>query len=641
MTGPPATTGPPASTGPGQRELDFASRFQDTVNRALAEFQAAGRPDLAREVVAEANRPRTARPVVLVAGESKRGKSTLVNVLARRPGLSPTGTDIATSTYIAIRYGEPPAATAALWEGEKLSRRAIAVEEIGEWATTDGNPGNIRRVAGVEVRLAAPLLRSLTLVDTPGNGGLESAQGAISVPAARQADALIFVLDAGAPITAPELAFLRETSASVDAVIIVIGKTDDYPGWKKIVADDTDLLARHAPGLASLPIVPVSARVAEAALAQPPGPVADELWRESGLAELERVLTERVAARASVLRGCNVLLGSRTGLETLAGLAAARVAVARGDPGMRARIEAERARLADFRRQSSAWNHELGVGVQKIKIDHAEELGRKLGNLQRSYTQRIERSKQDESETIADALIRDLEQLAGALSEQAGLALTELVTKLIGEVDDQMSLEAIIQKASTTAQSEVNRIERTAGRELTQVDKLAGLVSFSSGKSIGGIVTALPLFAGFGLPVIGVGLGAGALFATLMTRSRRQLNVQANLKSWCQAQLAEAQRYISSDFARRMLDVQEELRKELTSHVDRRRQELDWAVAQVEQIPAEGRAAGVEAAEVGARRIMEIMGGTNRMLAAMGSFRIPAPAVTAPATRPPAIKGRP
>jgi hypothetical protein len=614
-------------TDPAQRDLELAHRFQDTINRALAEFEASDRPDLAREVTAEANRARAARPVVLVAGETKRGKSTLVNALVRKPGLSPTGPDVATSTYIAIRYGERLGATAAVRADGALKRRAIEVKNIGEWATTDGNPGNIRQVAGVEVTLETPLLRSVTLIDTPGNGGLESGQGAISVPTARQADAIIFVLDAGAPITSPELAFLRETSANVDAVIIVIGKTDDYPGWKRIVDDDTDLLARFAPALANAPILPVSARVAEAALAQPPGPVADELWRESGLADLERILAERVAARAGVLRGCNVLLASRSGLEALAGLSAARLAMAHGDPAMRAQIEAERARLADFRRESSAWNHRLGATVQKIRLDHAHELGRGMADLRRSYVRRIEQQNRGTDEAIADALFRDVEQLANSLSEQAGQKLTELITELMGEVDEQTPLSAVIERASTTAFAGLTRVERTGGRELTKVDKLAGLVSFSSGKSIGGILTALPFVAGFGLPVIGVGLGAGGLFSLLMTRGRRELNRQANLKTWCDWQITESQREIATDFARRMVDVQEELRVALADYIDRKRKELDWAIAQVERVPAGGRSGQVEAAEAEAKRITELLGGTDRVLAAMGSFRISAPAI--------------
>jgi hypothetical protein len=614
-------------TEPAQHDLELARRFTDAFNGALAEFRVADRPDLAREVTAERNRARAGRPVVLVAGETKRGKSTLVNVLARKAGLSPTGPDVATSTYIAIRYGEQPGAVVAMRVDGALKRRAIQVKDIGEWATTDGNPGNIRQVAGVEVSLATPLLRSVTLVDTPGNGGLESSQGAVSVPTARQADAIIFVLDAGAPITSPELAFLRETSANVDAVIIVVSKTDDYPGWKRVLDDDTDLLARFAPALANAPILPVSARLAEAALAQPPGPVADELWRESGLENLERILEERVAARSGVLRACNILLASRSGLQVLAGLSAARLAMAHGDPVMRAEIETERARLADFRRESSAWGHRLGAAVQKIRLRHAHELGRGMADLRRSYVHRIEQKRRDPDDVIADALFKDVEQLANSLSEQAGQQLTELVTELMGEVDEQTPLSAVIEKASTTAFAGLTRVERTGGRGLTKVDKLAGLVSFSSGKSIGGILTALPFVAGFGLPVIGVGLGAGGLFSVLMTRGRQELAKQANLKTWCEWQITESQREIGTDFADRMVDVQEELRVTLANYIEQRRKELDWAVAQVERVPAYGKSGQVEAVEAEAKRIRELLGGTDRVLAAMGSFRVLVPAI--------------
>ncbi|HEY1618053.1 MAG TPA: dynamin family protein, partial [Streptosporangiaceae bacterium] len=210
---------------------DLGRSYQLAVNQALDEFRAAGRPDLVDEVAGDVRRPRPDRPVVLVAGETKRGKSSLVNALVRRPGLSPTGVDIATTAYLVFRHGAQPLASVATLVGGQPQRRQIEFDEIGDWATSEGNLGNARQVLGVEVALPTPLLGSLTIVDTPGRGGLESVNGAVSVPAARQADAIIFVLDAGSPVAAPELAFLREATASVDAVLIVIAKTDDYPGW--------------------------------------------------------------------------------------------------------------------------------------------------------------------------------------------------------------------------------------------------------------------------------------------------------------------------------------------------------------------------------------------------------------------------
>ncbi len=632
----------PAGTGtPGRAGTDLSRGYQSAVNQALDEFRAAGRPDLVDEVAGQVGRQQPARPVVLVAGETKRGKSSLVSVLMRRPGLSPAGVDLATTAYVVLGYGDAEQARVATLSAGQVTRREIGLDEIGEWATTAGNAGNMRQVLGVEVSLPVPLLSSVTLVDTPGRGGLESVHGAISVPVARQAGAVIFVLDAGAPVTSPELAFLRETAAQVDAVIVVVAKTDDYPGWERIVAEDRALLARYAPSLRGLPVLPVSAQVAEAALEQPPGPLADELWQESGLAALEQQLTERVAGRAGVLRACNVLLTARDGLAEVGSLTAAGLAAARGDPALRERLAAERTRLAGFGREGSRWSGKLGAGVQKIKIDHAEALGRELSALQRRCFHSIEKSKRAQHEAIADQLVEDIEELAASLSERAGLRLAELMTELLGDIDNEARLTAAVALASEGLQPGTVRLDKAASRELTRVDKLAGLVSFSSGKSMGGIVTALPLFAGAALPVIGIGLGAGAVFSVLMRGARRDLNLQSALKSWCQAQLGEGQRLIASDFARRMVDVQEELREVLADHLDRRRRELDEIVASCDRALAADQAGGQQArreVEAGLGRIRSKIAATDRLLAQLGAFRATG-IITAgpPAAGPPGI----
>ena len=45
------------------------------------------------------------RPLVVVAGETKRGKSAFVNALVKRPGLSPSGDDNVTNVYMSIVGG--------------------------------------------------------------------------------------------------------------------------------------------------------------------------------------------------------------------------------------------------------------------------------------------------------------------------------------------------------------------------------------------------------------------------------------------------------------------------------------------------------------------------------------------------------
>jgi len=607
---------------PGTGEI--TRRFRTAVNDSVAEFKAAGRLDLVREVAAETKRPAVERPVVLIAGETRRGKSSLVNALLRHPGLSPGGPGLATTAYLLFNHGEQTSATLTIQGAADVERRPIPLDEIGDWATTEGNPGNVRRVLAVEVTVDTPVLSSLTIVDTPGHGGLDSAEGSISVPIARQADAVVFVLDAGSPISDPELAFLRSVSARVDAVIVVVTKTDDHPGWARIVADNRELLRRYAPELANVPVLAVSARVAEKALARPPGPVADRLWQESGLEELQQLLKQRVAGRASLLRASNILVTAKDGLLTVNGLAVLGVAAAKGEPGVKSAIEAERTRLRQY---SSRWNSRVNAGIGKIKLDHGKALGTGLGELQRKYVAIIENSDRHQHEAIADRLVTDINELAASLSRQAGLALAELIAEITAEIAAQEQLDAIVDEASATISEHgsVQRVSKASERRLTKVDKLAGFVSFSSGKSIAGIATALPLVAGFGLPIIGVGLGMGALFSYLMTTSRRELNLQNNLKAWLQAQVTEASRQITADFGTRMIDAQENLKDGLTAHLERCRAELDGAAAQyTQQAAGASKQAAVRTAEAEMTRIGNLIGETDQVLALLGAFRAPA-----------------
>ncbi|HEY1626464.1 MAG TPA: dynamin family protein [Streptosporangiaceae bacterium] len=603
---------------------EATKRFRAVVNHSLDEFRAVGRMDLIDEVAAETKRPAVEQPVVLIAGETRRGKSSLVNALLRHPGLSPAGPDLATSAYLLFSHGDQSSATLVIAAGTEVERRPIPLDDIGEWATTDGNPGNVRRVLAVEVKADAPVLANVTIVDTPGHGGLDSAEGSIGVPMARQADAVVFVLDAGSPVSDPELAFLRSVSARVDAVIVVVTKIDDYPGWERIAADDRDLLGRYAPELANVPVLAVSARVAEKALARQPGPVADELWRESGMDELQRLLERRVAGRASLLRASNILVTARDGLRTVNGLAALGVAAARGEPAVKTAVEAERTRLRQY---GSRWSQRMNAGIAKVKLTHGEALGKGLGELQRKYIGTIEKSKRQEHEAIADQLVTDINELAAALSKQAGLSLAGLVAEITAEIRAEEQLDAIVDQASAAISEygAVQRVNKASERKLTRVDKLAGFVSFSSGKSIAGIATALPLVAGFGLPIIGVGLGVGAVFSFLMTTGRRDLNLQNNLKAWVQQQINEAQRQISADFGRRMIDAQENLKDALTDYLDRRRAELDAAAAQYAQLAAgAGRQAAVRSAEAEMTRISKLITETDEVLALLGAFRAPA-----------------
>ena len=145
---------------------------------------------------------------VIVTGEAKRGKSTLVNALLGREGCLPGRPPYRRGHHRHPRPGEQ--AEIAFGDGHT---EHVPLAELSDFVTERGNPGNRRDVAGVTVEVDAPILaRGAELVDTPGTGSVHEHNTAAAGSALATMDAAVFVLTADPPMSASE----RELLARVD-----------------------------------------------------------------------------------------------------------------------------------------------------------------------------------------------------------------------------------------------------------------------------------------------------------------------------------------------------------------------------------------------------------------------------------------
>src|SRR5579863_4152152 len=69
---------------------------------------------------------------VVVVGEKKRGKSSLINALLRRPGLLPVDSDIATSVHVTVFAADSEQALVV--DESHPEGFAIPLADIGEYA---------------------------------------------------------------------------------------------------------------------------------------------------------------------------------------------------------------------------------------------------------------------------------------------------------------------------------------------------------------------------------------------------------------------------------------------------------------------------------------------------------------------------
>ena len=196
---------------------------------------------------------------VLVAGEAKRGKSTLVNAMLGRAVL-PAGVTPLTALATTVAYGRQDRVTAAFADGRT---EAFPLSALDDLVTERGNPGNVRDLSSVSVSVPAPLLaRGIELVDTPGAGSVYGHNTAEAQAALQSMDAAVFVLTSDPPVSASERELIAKVASLSVTMFVVLNKADRLSVAELAeVADFTARVTAQAAGQ-PVPIYPLSARAA-------------------------------------------------------------------------------------------------------------------------------------------------------------------------------------------------------------------------------------------------------------------------------------------------------------------------------------------------------------------------------------------
>src|SRR5712691_6263874 len=160
---------------------------------------------------------------LVVLGQFKRGKSTLINALLG-VDLLPTAVVPLTSTVTIIQYGPQPHAVVRCLDGRTLE---VDVADLAFYITERDNPDNTRGVAQVEVAFPLTFLGfGVRLVDTPGVGSVYASNTGTTYDYLPQADAAIVVLAADQPISQAEIEFVHTAGQYAAKCFFVLNKID-------------------------------------------------------------------------------------------------------------------------------------------------------------------------------------------------------------------------------------------------------------------------------------------------------------------------------------------------------------------------------------------------------------------------------
>lgn len=577
-------------------------------------------PQAAKWVSAQRD-ARGRKPSVVVVGETNRGKSSLVNALLATPGLSPVDADVATATYLAFDHAEQWQAQAC-YPGQ-LAPVPIPLDELVRWVSASHElPEGQIPPRYVEVTGPVPLLERVSIVDTPGVGGLDSMHGELAMEAAANATALLFVVDASSPFTSSELQFLRNMGERVETVLFALTKTDQFRGWRQVLDADQELLAEHAPRFAGAVFHPVSARMFEMASKAPNEQAAGMLRERSGVIALQAAVQELVVGRSVMLGEANTLraLSSAFGEQT-AKFQAERRALSAGEAEAES-LRERRDQLAAERRSSTrGWQLKLRGEVQRTRVEIGHEASRQMRDAQAHFRQQIDAAKREQLAELPQQVDIALQTVSQRVSAQLAERLNRVTNVALAELFSAEELD-VIRAQFARGDGPPVVLRPPDKRPPTAEDKLLVFMGISGGVGAGKIA-ALPL-AGVAIlnPVvlpatIVIGLGAG----WWMARTRKHAADKQHMKQWLVESIADARSTLDQLVAEQLIEAEQQLSLALDDALARRIEAIEAELKEVDKTIKMDAQERAKKLTVVVKRLKDVSDGRDRAEAFLARIR--------------------
>ncbi|MGZ4586406.1 MAG: dynamin family protein [Mycobacteriaceae bacterium] len=521
-------------------------------------------------------------PTVVVLGETKRGKSSLVNALLATPDLSPVAAGAATSTYLVISHGEDWSARGCY--ADDRAPVPIELASLDAWVSAPGGlPAGVAPPRFVEVEGPVPLLEGMTLIDTPGVGGLEGIHRELAAEAAAAATALVMVVDASSPFTRGELEFLQQVAQRVETVVFALTKTDAHRGWREVLDADKALLAQYAPRFADAPFHPVSARLSSMAAAASSPQVATTLRVQSGISELQGALALLVARRAVMLGEANTLRALQSALGTAILARQDRARLLRSGAGTADELRGRRKNLETQRRTGQrGWSLRLRAEIQHARLDSTHEVARQIRDTQAWFRTAVDAADRETLAELPTQLDPALAGVAAAVSAALARRVRQLTERVLAELFSATELTALTSQSGRREQVPL-AIRPVEKRPSGSEDRLMVVAGASGGAALGRLaLVPLALLPGLNLVLVPLTLGLGGGAAWWMARTRGHMADKVHVKQWSTEVFAEARSALDQLVAEQLIDAEHRLGAALDEALARRVEQVEEELRQVD-----------------------------------------------------------
>lgn len=500
------------ATEPAAAPTTARERAALAVSAVTDLLQQCERPDLDARLSASTRRLADATCTVLVVGEFKKGKSSLLNALVRGE-VCPVDDDVATAKPIELFHSVTPVATIVLQPADPGYPvpvvRSIRPEDVPAYTTEPPKAPDAAEVMAVRVGLDSALLSAgLVLVDTPGVGGLGSTHSATTIGALPGADAVLFVTDASQELTASELEFLRTVRQMCPTVVCVLTKIDFYPAWRKIMELNEGHLQRHG---VDCRIFATSAPIRQLAVARSDR----QLNNESGYNALVTFLRQDLAARIERATVGRLAAELTDVVDHLEAQLRAELQVLE-DPEESAKLlrqlEAAKERSERLRSQAARWQQTLNDGFGDLNADVEHDLRYRFRELVRQAEEAVESFDPahtwDEFEPwLTRAATTQVVQNYAFLHQRATQLAAQVATHFEADVRDVVTRLEINDPSSITASADMRaslKVDRPSNVSLAisaMRNTSGGMLMLSAFGGLAGVAVAPPVAAMVGLMI--------------------------------------------------------------------------------------------------------------------------------------------
>ncbi|WP_013324393.1 dynamin family protein [Gloeothece verrucosa] len=535
---------------------------------------------------------------VVVCGEFKQGKSSLINAFLNEKDLFPVDTDITTNLVSTITYGKEEKISIILGEQGNETVKQISRNEIPDYVTEQRNIRNAKKAKMLVIESPNPQLKEgLVLVDTPGVGSLNTEHTAITYAFIPNADAILFVTDILKPLTTEELQFLKERIfPHCQNIIFVVTKIDAVNNFQEIVENNLEKLTKVLDcSREQISIIPISSR---AKLDYLKFKEKEDL-ELSNFSELENKIWQFISEQ----RGQGLLLRALNELEQSVNEMKAPIEVAVEAHQNRTKEELDeleqqmkdtQEQLQDLLDSKAEWRNILTDSLEDIKQELLVKFQQNFSQIRSQTTKYLDDPRlmknpkqiaslvETDIDVLMSALSKDLNQQAadlyGQIETLSGLKLRNFEVELFDQQKAHLSQETVEVQQSSLLDKSMSAtrgalFNSTAGSIIGGI--LGGVVGGIAGLFVGGVGAFPGAVAGAqigaGLGTIG-GAATGVKDGISQVQEKDQNRLKREVSRIITPFIEDSQRICHQTLNKAVKGLERSMRDEFTNQIKRQKE---------------------------------------------------------------------